>query len=77
MDKPTSIGELVKTLMAKQKVYFQSLKEQGFTTCRMCKAVAIPSDRKICGKCIDTLRRARKSGKIPPELAKFMGYLKD
>lgn len=77
MDRPTSIGELIKKAMGQQKDFFKALKEQGYTTCRMCKAVAIPSDRKICGKCIDTLRRARKSGKIPPELAKFMGYLKD
>ena len=77
MDKPTSISELIKKAMENQKGFFQALKEQGYTTCRMCKARAVPSDRKICGDCEYRLRVAKKYKKIPPELAKFMGYLND
>lgn len=77
MDKPTSIGELIKKAMGQQKDFFKALKDQGYTTCRMCKARAVPSDRKICGECEHQLRMAKKWKRIPPELAKFMGYLKD
>lgn len=77
MDRPTSIGELIKKAMENQKGFFQALKELGYTTCRMCKARAVPADRKICGDCEYRLRVAKKYKKIPPELAKFMGYLKD